>query len=148
MRPRSIVLFERIFGFTILLGVAAGAWAWMHWNSMLPAGSPPQVATMMPIIMAGSLIGGLVINLLLLFFIARKGAEVAKWIFIVFFALGLLGVVRGLTGPTVQMSPLTHILSVVQILIEAYCVWLLFRPDAAAWFKGERAPGDLHDTFS
>jgi hypothetical protein len=148
MRPRSIMLFERVFGFTILLGAASGIWAWLHWSSMLPPGAPPQVASMMPAIMAGSLIGGVVINLLLLFFIARKGAEVAKWIFIIFFALGLLGVVRGLASPTVQMSPLTHILSIVQILIEAYCVWLLFRPDAVAWFKGERVPRDLHDTFS
>ena len=148
MRPRSIILFERIFGFTILLGIVAGIWAWVHWSSMLPLGSPPQAAAMMPVIMAGSLIGGVVINLLLLFFIARKGAEVAKWIFIIFFVLGLLGVVRGLAGTTVQVSPLTHVLSIAQILIEAYCVGLLFRPDAVAWFKGERATRDLNDTFS
>lgn len=148
MRPRSIILFERVFGFTILLGLAAGIWAWLHWSSMLPPGAPPQVAAMMPIIMVGSLVGGVIINLLLLFFIARKGAEVAKWIFIIFFVLGVLGVVRGLASPTVQISMMTHILSIVQILIEAYCVWLLFRPDAVAWFKGERAPSDLHDTFS
>lgn len=148
MRPRSIILFERIFGFTILLGIVAGIWAWVNVSSMLPPGSPPQAAAMMPAIMAGSLIGGLIINLLLLYFIARKGAEVAKWIFILFFALGLLGVVRGLVGTTAQVAPLTHVLSVVQILIEAYCVWLLFRPDAVAWFKGERSPRDLNDTFS
>ena len=71
MRPKSIVLFERLFGFNILLGIASGVWTWMHWTAMLPPGMPPQVATTMPIIMAGSLIGGMIINLLLLFFIAR-----------------------------------------------------------------------------
>ncbi len=148
MRPRSIVLFERAFGFNILLGIVAGIWAWTRWSAMMPPGVPPQMTTMMPIIMAVSLIGGTIINLLLLFFIARKGAEVAKWIFIVLFALGLLGVVRGLVGPAVAMTLPSHILSVVQILIEAVCAWLLFRPDAVAWFKGDRVPSDLHDTFS
>jgi hypothetical protein len=148
MRPKSIVLFERVYGFNILLGIASGAWGWMHWSAMLPPGAPPQVATMMPMIMAGTLIAGTIINLLLLFFIARKGAEVAKWIFIVLFAVGLVGVLRGFTGSTVQLPLLTHILAVVQILIQAFCAWLLFRPDTVPWFKGERAPRNLHDTFS
>ena len=148
MRPKSIVLFERLFVFDILLGLASGAWAWMHWSDMIPAGSPPQVVAMMPAIMAGSLIGGIVINLLLLFFIARKGAEVAKWIFVVLFAIGLWSVARGFMSPTVRMPVLTHVLVVVQMLIQAFCVWLVFRPDTVAWFKGERAPRDLTDTFS
>ncbi|MBA2934281.1 hypothetical protein HZF05_09230 [Sphingomonas sp. CGMCC 1.13654] len=148
MRPRSIMLFERIYGFNILLGIASGAWAWMHWTAMLPPGMPPQVATMMPIIMASSLIGGTIINLLLLFFIARKGAEIAKWIFIVLFVVGVVGVLRGFAGSAVQLPAVTRVFAIVQIVIQAACAWLLFRPDTVPWFRGEPVPPNLRDTFS
>jgi uncharacterized membrane protein len=147
MRPKSIVQFERLFILTIVLGALSSIWSWLHWQDLMPAGTPAQTAAMMPTIMGATLVIGILINLLLLFFIARKGSEVAKWIFVVFFALGLLSVVRSLTGGAMQLPLLMRLLSLVQIALEAGCVWLVFRPDATRWFKGERST-DLNDTFS
>jgi hypothetical protein len=116
---------------------------------MMPGGTPPQMAAMMPAIMAGGVVFSLIVDLLLWFFIARRGSEVAKWIYIVLFAIAVVGVLRSLFGGGhVELPGLVRILSFLRVLIEAACAWLLFRPDANAWFKGERTPSNLNDTFS
>jgi hypothetical protein len=147
MRPRSIILFERIYGFSIVLGLVLGALMLMRLSSFMPAGGAPQVAAMIPTIMVVSMVGGIAINLLLLFFIARRGSNVAKWIFVVLFALAVIGMAGGLLNSAAHVTWIARLPSIVQIAIQAVCVWLLFRPDAAAWLEG-RALNDLTDTFS
>lgn len=89
----------------------------------------------------GVLIGGLAfslgISLLLWFFISKKRAVVAKWILIAFFALGLLSL------PTLiaQGFSIGNIVSLISYVLSAVAVWMLFQPDAKAWFEDEKPPG-------
>jgi hypothetical protein len=147
MRPQSIILFERIYLATVAIGVVTGIWSWLHWSELMPPGMPAAMAGIMPVIMGVSLAFGIGIDLLLWYFIARRGSNVAKWIFILFFALAILGVVRGLFVTSVHISVFRHLISVIELSMQAVCVWLVFRPDTTRWFRGEPSD-DLHDIFS
>lgn len=148
MRPRSIILFERLFLASIAISALAGIWSTLHIDLLLPAGMPPELATVMPFIAGGGLVVSGAIKLLFWFFIARRGANVAKWIFVVLFVIGLFGSVRAILGiGPVSLPIVMRLIAFVQLLLQSTCVWLLFRPDAARWLKGE-PPSDLHDVFS
>ena len=131
MRPRSIVLFERVVILGILLGVAGSV---LNWGRTLAAVRQFGFG-------AGFVIGvqaaSIVLVLLLVYFIARKASTVAKWIFVVLVLLGVLNILRG-AGLLLSMGP-SALLSVAQMLIQLFAVWLLFRPDSAAWFDGKAA---------
>lgn len=149
MRPKSILLFERIFLVYVLVGLASGIWSMLHVSSFMPAGMPQPMMAAMPAFMIGGVIGTLVVDLLLWFFIARRGADVARWIFVILFALGAVGVLRSLFGhPQIVLPAMVMLISAVRLVLDGICTALLFRPDAARWFKGERTPGDLSNTFS
>jgi len=147
MRPQSIVRFEQLYIVNLILSVASGIWSYMRLSIALPPDAP---RALVPVTMIGATAMGLIIGLLLLYFIARRGSEVAKWILIILFAIGLIGVIHSGARLHVATTLSAVILGValVQLVLQAVCVWLLFRPDAKAWFKGVRAPEDLHDTFS
>jgi prolipoprotein diacylglyceryltransferase len=142
-------VFERIFLVYVLVGVASGIWSMLHISSFLPAGMPQPMLAAMPMFMIGGVIGTIVVDLLLWFFIARRGADIARWIFVVLFALGAVGVLRSLLGhPQVVLPATVMLVSALRLVLDGICTALLFRPDAARWFKGERTPVGLHDTFS
>ncbi len=136
MRPRSIILFEWLF----LASIAASAV-----NLILGYGqmrdlwlSDPRIAQIG--LGSGFLIGAAVfsfaIYLLLWFLIARKASNVAKWLLIVFIAIGLISLPSALTGP----FSLEQGLGLLIYALEIAAVVCLFRPDARAWFR--RAPPD------
>jgi hypothetical protein len=134
----------------VIIGIASGIWTATHWSGLMPAGTPPQFVAMMPIFMAVGVAISLVVDLLLWFFIARKAAEIAKWIFVILFAVALAGMARTLFGQQqhVVLPTVTLAVSVVRLLLNGFCTALLLRPDAKRWFRGERGPSALHDTFS
>lgn len=152
MRPRSIVLFERLYGLDIVLAIGSAIWTFLRMNEVippLPQGTPAAMAQIMPLMIIGMATLSIVVKLLLWFFIARRGAEVAKWIFVILTALALFGIVRAVGDAGHGMMPPVGLgISAVAILLQLVCTWLLFRPDAKPWFAGERRPRDLHDTFS
>jgi hypothetical protein len=150
MRPPSILLFERLYIVKIVLGLVAGAFALSRISAtILPTGAPVAVQKMMPVIMIASMAFGVIVSLLLLYFIARRASDVAKWIFVVFFALGAISLIRSFSG-RFPIAGWMHGLSLVQVAMGAVMLWLLFRPDAKAWFAepSRRPPQDFHDTFS
>ena len=146
MRPISIINFERCYLGAIAIGLV---------NSliMLPVMMrTPQVAQATARFGAGFLYGttaaGIVIALLLWFFAARRASVVAKWIIVVFFAFGALGMVRNLaTGFAGVPAGPSAVLAIVGFVLQAVAVYLLFRPDAVAWFRREDGPADLGETF-
>jgi hypothetical protein len=152
MRPKSIVLFEWIYGFTIVTSIVVSVWMYFTISRLMPAlppNLPVNIAWLVPIAAIAVAVFSLVIKWLLLYFIARRGSDVARWIFVVLFLLGLVSLAdvvfvrRGMFA-----QPWTLDFSLFRTLLLAVCVWLLFRRDSAAWFRGERAPSHLHDTFS
>lgn len=141
MRPMSIVSFERCYLGAILVGLV---------NSLLVIPTmlrTPQVAqataTLGTGFLYGSILAGTVVTLLLWYFAARRASVVARWIIVVFFALAVLGILRNaLAGFPAGLSA---VLAIVAFVLQAVSVYLLFRPDANAWFRGQTA--DLRGTF-
>jgi hypothetical protein len=141
-RPASIVLFEKLYIAVIVIGVIGVA---LSWNSLSAiAGAQPGVpASAASGILIGALIFGFLIPLLLLYFIARRASNVAKWIFVVLTAFSLYSFVAGLANPVMPKGLLLAV-NVVSLALTLYCAWLLFRPDAKAWLdsKGGDVRGD------
>ncbi|MGI4730913.1 MAG: hypothetical protein ACRYFW_04090 [Janthinobacterium lividum] len=146
MRPLSIVNFERCYLGAIMVGLV---------NSLiiLPAMiRTPQIAQATARFGSGFLYGtmaaGVVVTLLLWYFAARRASVVAKWIIVVFFAFGVLGLLRNVaTGFSGIPSNLSAVLGIVAFVLQAVAVYLLFRPDAAAWFRRDDVAADLGETF-
>ena len=142
MRPKSIITFERIYWLTLIL---AGVTVALNWNGMMQVGqSRPGVP---PSLMTGIVIGSLIfiglIALLLVYFIARRASNVAKWIFIAATAYSVWAFVRGLMLPEMPKDT-QFAINAINLVLTIYCAWLLFRPDAVAWLesKGAGGPGD------
>jgi drug/metabolite transporter (DMT)-like permease len=135
-RPQSIVNFERCYLGSVALGLIATALNWSHMQSLVAV---QQSTAMVGRWYAPTLIVvSLIINLLLWYFAARRGSVVAKWIVVVLFAFACLGIVTGFAMHT-NPPGIAGVISVVVFVLEAIAVWLLFKPDAKAWF-GEPAP--------
>lgn len=139
MRPNSIVNFERIVIVSIVLGIIN---SWMTSEKMrtLMAGKPQmsQSTTLtIQVIM-------ILIYLVLIYFISRKGSPVAKWIYVVLCVLGLVAGVFALPLMA-QLGTVSLVVAIVQYALSIASLWMLFRPDSKAWFSEGRTadPADL-----
>jgi hypothetical protein len=139
MRPKSIVNFERIVILSILFGIAGSFLTRAKMEAMM-AGKPH--------LSSGTTLGiqivVILLYLVLIYFISRKGSPVAKWIYVV---LCVLGLVFGLLGLPLmmQMGALPLLIAAVQYVLSIASLWMLFRPDSKAWFSEGRSvdPADL-----
>jgi len=139
MRPKSIVHFEWIVILSILLGIVSSILTRDKMEA-LSAGKPHLSSGVMLTVQ----IVVILIYLLLIYFISRKGSPVAKWIYVVLCILGLVGGLLGL--PLImKIGTLPLLIAVVQYLLSIASLWLLFRPDSKAWFAEGRTvdPNDL-----
>ena len=140
-RPASIVTFERCYLGAWLLGLVDLALTWDERMAMAgdaAAGHLPPAA--MTDLVLGVVAVTAAITLALWWFVARRASVVAKWIVLVFFALGLLGVISGIARGT--MTPgVGGVLTVAQWVLQAVAVAMLFRPDTVPWFAGRTAQG-------
>jgi hypothetical protein len=145
-RPQSIVWFDRFYLASLLLSIVNSALEWSRTESNL-AQSPGS--EMLPSWFMASIIGfSLAVSLLLWFLISRRASKVAKWINIVLFGFGLLTIPAIITtASTGATSPLSAAATLVAFLLSALAIWMLFRPDAKAWFAG-RGDDELKQTFS
>jgi hypothetical protein len=133
-RPPSIVNFERCYLGALLIGAVNAALNWERMMAM-PAVQQARVTIGEWYLPATTALGYL-IPLVLWYFAARRASVVAKWVIVVLFGLGVLGLLAGLALGTMA-SDLGGVLSVVAFVLNAIAVFLLFKPDARAWF-GER----------
>jgi hypothetical protein len=139
MRPKSIVNFERIVILSILLGIVSSFVTRAKMEAMM-AGKPHLSSNTT----LGIQIVLILLYLVLIYFISRKGSPVAKWIYVV---LCVLGLVFGLLALPVmmQIGTLPLVIAVVQYALSIASLWMLFRPDSKAWFSEGRTvdPADL-----
>jgi hypothetical protein len=138
-RPASIVTFERCYLGALVVGLVN---TMLNWSTAMDAmNADPSVAQLGSGFSTTMLIGGTIISILisltLWYFVARRGATVAKWIVVVLYTLGLLTFLwQMLHGGTA--IGLTVAITVLQLVLQTIAVVMLFRPDAKAWF-GETA---------
>jgi hypothetical protein len=142
-RPQSIIWFERCFLASIALGALNTAMSWSRVRDLVAAteGAAILPSWFLPV----TLIVGIGINLLLWYFAARRSATVAKWVIVVFFGLSVLSIARALMSGIVP--PTLNIFAGVAFVLQAVAVWMLFRPDAKAWFARDRTE-NLTNMFS
>ena len=141
-RPASIILFERLFLVSVVLGVVNSVFNWATITGQIAA-TPGAAAMFGSGFLIGTMLFGVAINLLLWYFIARRGANVARIIWTVLFAFGVFGVI----AMFFQATPLSvKIIPLISFALQAYGVFLLYRPDAKPWFSSNK--DDLEKIFS
>jgi hypothetical protein len=140
-RPASIVNFERLYLGSLALGAIGIV---INWSTMQAQIAMDPNSSILPSwFLPATLAISFAISLTLWYFAARRGAVVAKWIIVVFFAIGLLGIPAALTTPgPIIMKFLTGVNFILQVL----AIWMLFKPDAKQWFAGTWSDGK--DIFS
>jgi hypothetical protein len=138
MRPASIVNFERIVLITIVIGLVATVLNWEAVVAMARSQSRGQFGSNFVLVMQALLIA---LYLLLLWLIARRRNVVAMWIYVVLAVAGLLLSLRGI-GDFGRMPLWAVLVQAAQWLLTLASLWLLFRPDARAWFRGAGSGAD------
>ena len=146
-RPASIVLFEKLYIATIVIGLIGVALSWNTLNEAV-TNQPGVSASVGSGILIGAMIFGFLIPILLLYFIARRASNIAKWVFVVLTAFSVYSFIATLSNPMMPKG-LFLAVNVVSLILTLYCAWLLFKPDAKAWLdsKGAEGPADP-DTFA
>lgn len=134
MRPPSILMFERLFLVSLVLGVVSVAVGYEAMVGQLAREPGLERLGLGSEVLLGTVAIWLATYLLLWFLIARKASNVARWILALLSVLGALLFVPGLMGPW----NLTLLLNLGYYAVELTAVACLFRADAAAWLKGER----------
>lgn len=138
MRPPSIVLFDRLFLASLVIGVINAVLSFEAMQSELAA-NPDTAALgwgsgMVIAIIAFSLL----IPLLLWYLIAYRASGIAKWILVVLTVGGLLFMGIDLEN----LLSLATIGTLVVTVLQLVAIVMLFRPDAKAWFDGDAGPDD------
>lgn len=130
MRPNSIVLFERLYLGSLVVGVVNLVLSYERIVAQMQ--SDPAVAQLGwgagAVIVMFSL--GMAVSLVLWYFIARRGSSIAKWFLVAFTAIGLLSLPTTLataTGPALIMAVVINLMQLVAVV-------MLFRADAKPWF--------------
>lgn len=136
MRPQSIRIFEALYLLSIAIGLLVTI---ITWDDMLAnIMSDPQASALGEGFAQGSMMVGVAIGigfpLLLWYFVARRGSNLARWVLVAFTLIGLAFSGLSLAGADApQGLSLASVLSTSLLQIGALV--MLFRPDAAAWFN-------------
>jgi hypothetical protein len=67
---------------------------------------------------------------------SRKKSVICKWINTVFFVLGMVAFIPSLAMFIEQ--GVMGVISAVQVLMQAYAIYLLFNADSKAWFASKK----------
>lgn len=143
-KPDSIIWFDRLFLGSMVLGALNFIFGWNALSAKITA-SPEFAATGFGtgFILVSAVIG-MIINLILWYFVSARGSKVAKWILTVFFAIGLLSIVNNLNNPLGPQG-IQLVVTLIITVAQGAAIYMLFRPDSAAWFS--RKPPVDPDTF-
>ncbi len=136
MRPESIVNFERFYVAGIVVGLINTV---VSWNDMqAEVASDAAVAHMGTGVLVATVGFTFLIQLLFWYLIARRASNIAKWIMIVLFVVGLLFIIPMLFGSIPVSGGTIGLLFTLAITaLQGYAIYFLFKPDAVAWLKGE-----------
>ncbi len=136
MRPQSIIRFEQAYLASIVVWGINTALGWGTQMATVEASfaAMPEMIPAMRALLVGMTLFVLLVSLLLWYFTARKASEVTKWIIVALFGLAAVGLPFSLAGFE-KTGLVPAALNVVTFALTAVAVWMLFRPDASAWFR-------------
>lgn len=121
MRPREIVLFERIMFGTLLLGVIKSYLSWDQLVALAPAAVVIGGQTLIIALMAG-----------LTLLVSRRRSNIAKWVLVALFVLGLPAVAK-LASDGLLMG--STVLTILQIIGQVVAYGLLFTTASRGWLN-------------
>ena len=124
--PKSIKLFEQLFLGSLVLGVIQAAL--MSSELGLSGVAAYGVAGFQVLVMV--FVGAFVL------FTSRKKSVICKWISTIFFVLGMFAYIPSLAMFLEQ--GVIGVISAVQVLMQAYAIYLLFNADSKAWFASKK----------
>jgi hypothetical protein len=135
MRPNSIVMFERLFLASLVVGVLNFVLGYDKAMAVIANDPNFQRVGAGSGLVIGLTAASYAVYLLLWHLIARKAANVAKWILVVFSIFGVIFALPALRGPW----DLALLLAIAAHGLEVAAVLLLFRRDAVDWLNGRGA---------
>lgn len=124
MRPRSIILFERLYLAAIAIEAVRVA---IEWPLLLQASASDQLMR----------VGSIGVTLLLLLLTSRRRKRIAGVVLAALFVIGL-PMIATVFQPGI--APSSAAIVVVQIALQAVALALLFTPASRAWFDAKPAP--------
>lgn len=132
MRPHSIIMFDRFYLGSLVLGLVNFFITYEDTMAQLEADpASAQLGLAGPGFLWGTIAFSMAISLLLWFLISRKANNVARWILVVLAVIGVLGLPFSLGELPLMQLIATLVVTAVNLL----AVYFLFRPDAKAWFE-------------
>lgn len=123
-RPVEIVWFERLFFGTLAFGLIQ---SWLDWPELTKLASPNFVLV--------TQVFGIGIDVGFALLISRRRSNIAKWISIVLFLVGLPSVVKEVMEGQLTVSASISMIQILGLLI-AYA--LLFTPASVRWLKQDQ----------
>ncbi|MEI4507880.1 hypothetical protein WBQ88_09845 [Sphingopyxis sp. CCNWLW253] len=143
-KPDSIILFDRLFLVSLALGVLNFLFAWSDMSAKI-ARAPEFAATGFGTgFLIASFAIGMILNLIIWYFISARASKIAKWILTAFFVIGLISMLSNLSNPLGPQGISLGVALVITV-IQGAATYMLFRADSIAWFN--RKPPVDPDTF-
>ena len=133
MRPKSIVMFERLFLASLVLGLLNFLLSYQDAAALVANDTGAQKLGLGGGFLIGITAVSTVVYLLLWFLVARMASNIAKWVLVVFVGLGVLAALPALAGAWSVALALSLVVYALEVLALVY----LFRPDAKAWLAGK-----------
>jgi hypothetical protein len=131
-RPNSIVMFERCYLAAFAISLVSTVLMWSSLNEQFGAQEMLLGGWFLPTVT----VIGFAIPLLLWYFIALRGSDVAKWIATALVALGVAGTIFSLALGRYTPN-IAGLLGLVRLVLQIVAIWFLFRPDNRVWFGGK-----------
>lgn len=131
MRPRSIVWFERTT--YLWFGLSTVNTFIVYYRIRAQPTDPSHAG---PGILFAILFLSLAIYWLLLWLIAYRANNVARWIFVILTGIGLLSLLQ--IREIIAFGGVSPMIALVENFLSVALIWLLFRADSRDWFAGRR----------
>ena len=136
MRPKSIVLFERVLLAALAIDLVNNLMNWSMISERLTDSWIPPSSVMV----LGVALLPVIVGLIFWYFITRRRSRVAKWLMTLFVAIGVMGFVMTLMQAGDEaLSPLV-ILAGISEAMKVFAVSRLFTREAKEWL-GQRPAG-------
>ena len=133
--PSNVIRFEQLMYLSLGIGIVFSA---LQFQRLVSQSSVALILTTQAAVLG--------IMVLFIWLVARRRANWARWVLLVFFLLGLVPFIPYLSQ-TLQASPLSGSLSIAQLFAQGIALYLIFTGNAVEWFKKELSAGPVSKIF-
>lgn len=131
MRPRSIERFAKLYPISIVLGLAINLLTWSDLQAFHAGTALRAFGAAAPVF---GVFVGIAISTLLWYLIVQRRSNIARWVVVVLFAFGAIGLVWTVASGRLALD-LSGLLGLVRLLVQAFAVAQLFLAESRPWFS-------------